>query len=74
MNLTALGKLIILFAAILSIIGGIILLLGALGISKLPGDIFYKKDGVAIYIPTAISILLSVILTIIINVIIYLRR
>lgn len=36
-------------------------------IGKLPGDIFYQKDGFTFYAPITTSIIISIVLTIILN-------
>ena len=70
MDLTGLGK-------ILLICGGIILIIGLLLVfsqhipflGRLPGDIFIKKDNFSFYFPIVTFLIVSIVLTIIINLI-----
>ena len=58
-----LGRLLIVFGAIL-LVGGIVLTVaGKLGLGKLPGDIVYRRGNFSFYFPLMTSILLSVGLT-----------
>jgi len=64
---------------ILLIVGGIIVILGLILIfsqhipflSKLPGDIFVKKEGFSFYFPIVTLLILSILVTIIVNVILH---
>ncbi len=62
------GKTLVLFGIILVLLG----LLLSIGpkipfLGKLPGDIYFKKDGFTFYSPIATSILLSILLTLLFN-------
>jgi hypothetical protein len=63
------GKYIIVFGAIILIIGLIIYFLGDKfsWFGNLPGDFKYKKDNVFIYFPLTSMLILSIVLTIILN-------
>ncbi len=79
MNLEILAKLIIVFAIVLLVVGGVLLVLAkvgkGIGIGKLPGDIHIKKGNFEFYFPLATCIILSVVLTILLNLIfIFLSR
>lgn len=75
MNLEQLGKFLIMFAVVIAATGIIIFLIGkGFGITRLPGDILFRRNGWSVFIPIVTSILLSVILTIVLNVIIWLFR
>lgn len=68
-----LGRTIIIFGAVLIIVGLVLLLSPKIPfLGKLPGDFLFKKDGFTFYFPLATSIILSILLTILI--IIFLRR
>lgn len=67
MNLTNLGRILILLSLLLAFLGGISYLLGRLGLAKLPGDIIYHRGGFTLYLPLGICILLSVVLTVFLN-------
>jgi DUF2905 family protein len=63
------AKLILIAAAVLALIGGILLLASNLGVDHLPGDIVVKRGNFTLYAPIGLMILLSVVLTIVLNVI-----
>jgi hypothetical protein len=65
----------IIFAGLITIcIGAAIFLIGrAPFVGRLPGDLSFKGDGYAIFIPIATSIVLSIVLTIVLNIVIRLR-
>ena len=66
------GKMLIV-AGIALIIAGIIFTIGSkLGLGKLPGDIFIKREGYSFSFPIVSSIVVSIILTVILN--IFFRR
>lgn len=49
------------------VLGGILLLLGRLGIERLPGDIIWRKGNLTIFAPIGLMILISIILTVVLN-------
>ena len=58
------GKLLILFGAVLVIVGGLLTVAGKIPwLGKLPGDIFYKGEHVTFYFPVVTCLLVSVILS-----------
>lgn len=70
------GKMLIIIGSI-AIVVGLTLMFGgkwvsSLGLGKLPGDIFIKKDGYSVHFPIVTSIIISILLTIILN--IFLRK
>jgi hypothetical protein len=54
------GKIVLLAAALLAVIGGVLLVAGRLGLDRLPGDLLIRRDGLTIYIPVGLMVLLSV--------------
>ena len=54
------------------VLGGVFLLLGRLGLDRLPGDLVFRRGGFTAYLPIGLMILLSVIGTVVLNVL--LRR
>lgn len=56
----------------LLVLGGVFLLLGRLGMDRLPGDLVFRRENFTAYFPIGLMILLSVIGTIVLNVL--LRR
>ena len=59
-------------ALVLLVLGGLFLLLGRLGLDRLPGDLVFRRGNLTVYFPVGIMILLSVVGTIVLNVL--LRR
>jgi hypothetical protein len=53
------GKILLLTAAVLAIIGVVLLTAAKLGLGRLPGDIVIHRDGLTIFIPFGSMLLLS---------------
>jgi hypothetical protein len=68
------GKWLIAAGIIITLLGVLILLLGKVGLFRLPGDLEFGSKNWKIYIPIASSILLSIILTLIFWLINHFRR
>jgi hypothetical protein len=65
-GLASLGKLLLALAAVLAVVGGLLLLADrfpGLRIGRLPGDLSVERERFRLYIPVTTSILLSVVLT-----------
>jgi hypothetical protein len=67
MSLEGIGKLFIGGAIVLLVIGGLFLLLGRLGLDRLPGDLVFKRGNFTVYFPLGLMILLSIVGTILLN-------
>jgi hypothetical protein len=61
------GRALLLFGAVLLLVGGALVLADKLGLGRLPGDIVVEKKGFRLYAPIATSILVSLILTAVLN-------
>ncbi len=62
------GKLLMIFGAIMLIVGAFIWLGGKIpGIGRLPGDIFIKRGNFSFYFPIVTCIVISIILSVIFN-------
>ena len=68
------GKWLIAAGFIIVLLGALMMLLGRLGLFRLPGDLEFGSKHWRIYIPIASCILLSIILTLILWLINYFRR
>ncbi len=68
------GKWLIVAGVIIALLGGLMLLLGRIGLFKLPGDLEFGSKSWRVYIPIASCILLSILLTLILWLINYFRR
>ena len=65
-GLASLGKLLLGLAAILAVVGGLLLLADrfpGLRIGRLPGDVAVERERFRLYVPITTSILLSLALT-----------
>jgi hypothetical protein len=72
MGLEGFGKVLIGGAVVLLVLGGLFLLLGRLGVDRLPGDLVFRRGNATFYFPLGLMILLSVVGTIVLNLV--LRR
>ena len=69
MGLENVGKLLLGGAVVLLILGGLFLLLGRLGIDRLPGDLVFRRGNATFYFPIGLMIVLSIVGTIVLNVV-----
>jgi DUF2905 family protein len=53
------GKILLLTAATLAVMGAVLLIAGRLGLGRLPGDIVIHRGGLTIFIPLGSMLLLS---------------
>ena len=54
------GKILLVTAAALAVLGLVLLLVGKLGLGRIPGDILIERDGLTIFIPLGSMLLLSI--------------
>jgi hypothetical protein len=69
-----LGKWLVFVGIVIAIFGGLIMILGRIGLFKLPGDLEFGSKNWRIYLPIASCIVISIVLTIILWLISYFRR
>ena len=67
MSIEGLGRILIGVAIVLLVLGGLFLLLGRLGIDRLPGDLVFRRGNATVYFPIGLMILVSVVGTILLN-------
>ena len=67
MSIEGLGRILIGVAIMLLVLGGLFLVLGRLGIDRLPGDLVFRRGNVTAYFPIGLMILLSIVGTILLN-------
>ena len=72
MDLESVGKLLVGGAVLLLVLGGLFLLLGRLGLDRLPGDLVFRRGNATVYFPIGLMILLSIVGTVLLN--IFFRR
>jgi hypothetical protein len=62
-----LGRVLLLVGLAMAALGLLLILAGRLGLGHLPGDISWRGEGWAVYVPLGWMILLSVVLTVLLN-------
>ena len=67
MSIEGLGRILIVVAIVLLVLGGLFLVLGRFGIDRLPGDLVFRRGNATVYFPIGLMILLSVVGTILLN-------
>jgi hypothetical protein len=72
MDLSGLGRILVIVAVVIAVVGVIMILVGRGLITRLPGDISIERPGFRFYFPLGTSILVSLILTLLLN--LFLRR
>lgn len=63
------GKVLIGGAVLLLVLGGLFLLLGRLGMDRLPGDLVFRRGNATFYFPIGLMILISIVGTIVLNIV-----
>ena len=69
-----LGKWLIFSGIFIAVVGAVVLLLGRLGLFRLPGDLEFGGRNWRVYIPIVSCMLISIVLTVILWLINYFRR
>ena len=67
MSIESLGRILIGVAIVLLVLGGLFLVLGRLGLDRLPGDLVFRRGNATVYFPIGLMILVSVVGTILLN-------
>jgi len=67
MDLSGLGKLVLVFGLALAGLGVLLIVVGKGLLPHLPGDLSFKVGSVRVFFPLATSILLSIALTLLLN-------
>jgi len=68
------GKWLIVAGVVIALLGVLMVLLGRVGLFKLPGDLEFGSKNWRIYIPIASCVVISIILTLVLWLINYFRR
>jgi len=68
------GKWLISVGIIIALLGAVVMILGRIGLFKLPGDLELGSKTWRIYLPIASCIVISIVLTVILWLINYFRR
>lgn len=67
MEVSGIGRILLLVGLVALVAGGILLLLGRLGVGSMPGDMQFGRGNFRFYFPLGTSIVLSIILTLLLN-------
>lgn len=67
MDLSGVGKALLVLAAVLAVVGLALLLAGRGVIPKLPGDFSLRRGNVRVHVPLGTSIVLSIVVTVLLN-------
>jgi hypothetical protein len=74
-DLSTFGKLLVLFAIIIALVGVLLIVLGNLPLfGKLPGDLVIRRGSSIFFFPMVTCIIVSVVLTILINLVLWIFR
>jgi hypothetical protein len=68
------GKWLIVMGVMIAALGGVMVLLGRVGLFRLPGDLEFGSKNWRVYLPIASCILISIVLTLVLCLIHYFRR
>jgi hypothetical protein len=72
MDLSGIGRFLLIAALVLAVLGVVLLLAGRGVIPRLPGDFSFGGRNWRVYVPLGTSIVLSIVLTVLLN--LFLRR
>lgn len=67
MDLSGAGKLLVVVGIGMAILGVAVVLGARLGLGRLPGDLFFSRGNIKVYVPVVTSLVLSLVLTIVLN-------
>jgi hypothetical protein len=66
-DLSGLGRLLVLFAVVLALVGGVLILMGKGVLPRIPGNLSFGSGSLRVFIPLGACILVSVLLTVLLN-------
>jgi hypothetical protein len=66
-DLSGVGRVLLIFGVVLALAGGVLLLLGKGVLPRIPGDLSFGSGTVRLFVPLGACILVSVLLTIVLN-------
>jgi hypothetical protein len=67
MDLSGLGRVLLILAVVIAVVGVVLILAGKGLIPRLPGDIAVERKNFRFYFPLGTSILVSLVLTLLLN-------
>jgi DUF2905 family protein len=66
-DLSGLGRFLLLFAVVLALVGGVLILIGKGVLPRIPGNLSFGSGSLRVFIPLGACILVSVLLTVLLN-------
>ncbi len=67
MEVSSLGKVLVVVGLVVVALGALLVLGGALGLGRLPGDFAWRRGNVRVYVPLATCLLLSLLATLVLT-------
>jgi multisubunit Na+/H+ antiporter MnhG subunit len=67
MEVSSLGKVLVVVGLVVVALGALLVLGGALGLGRLPGDFAWRRGNVRVYVPLATCLLLSLLVTLVLT-------
>jgi Protein of unknown function (DUF2905) len=71
-DLSGLGRVLLVFAVVLAVVGGALLLMGKGVLPRIPGNLSFGSGSFRVFVPLGASILVSILLTVVLN--LFLRK
>ncbi|WP_026836306.1 DUF2905 family protein [Limisalsivibrio acetivorans] len=62
------GRLLIIFGAVIALVGFVFIFGSKFGLGRLPGDISIEKENFSFHFPVVTSIIISIVVTVILNI------
>ena len=67
MDLSGLGRMLLVFAVVLALLGGVLLLIAKGILPRIPGNLSFGSGSVRVFVPLGACILVSILLTVVLN-------
>ena len=67
MDLSGLGRTLLVLAVVLAVLGGVLLLVGKGVLPRIPGNLSFGSGSVRVFVPLGACILVSILLTVVLN-------
>ena len=61
------GRVLLVVAAVIGVVGLVLLTASALGLGRLPGDFSFGRGNTRVYVPLATSLIISIVATVVLN-------
>lgn len=66
-SLDSIGKTLLVMGGVIALTGILLLLLGRVGLGRLPGDILIKRENLTVFFPITTMIVISILLSLFFN-------